>query len=76
MILISLNERTGLMDATPTRPVTIINPTAVRLDGALIAVQDKTGSWHVEALADESAAEEKYKKIIESLAAEAVYLAV
>lgn len=76
MILISLNERTGLIDATPTRPVTIIDPTAVRLDGALIAVQDKTGSWHVEALADESAAEAKYKKIIESLASEAVYLAV
>lgn len=76
MILISLNERTGLMDATPTRPVTIIDPTAVRLDGSLIAVLDKTGAWHVEALSDESAAEAKYKKIIESLASEAVYLAV
>ena len=76
MILISLNERTGLMDATPIRPVTIINPTAVSLDGALIAVLDTTGTWHVEELADESAAESKYKKIIESLASEAVYLAV
>lgn len=76
MILISLNERTDLMDATPTRPVTIIDPTAVRLDGELIAVLDKTGAWHVEELPDESAAEAKYKKIIESLASEAVYLAV
>ena len=76
MILISLNERTGLMDATPTRPVTIINPTAVRLDGALIAVLDSTGAWHVEAQAEEDKAKAKYKKIIESLASEAVYLAV
>ena len=76
MILISLNERTGLMDATPTRPVTIIDPPAVRLDGSLIAVLDKTGTWHVEELENDSEAEAKYKKIIESLASEAVYLAV
>lgn len=76
MILISLNERTGLMDASPTRPVTVINPTAVSMDGALIAVLDTIGTWHVEELADESAAEAKYKKIIESLASEAVYLSV
>ena len=76
MILISLNERTGLMNPLPTRPVTIIDPPAVRLDGALIAVLDKTGTWHVEALADESAAEAKYKKIIASIASDAVYLAV